>query len=76
MIQHRAMPCRKPSGAGSFPVEDSGAGAMLMPRGLWIIIRHGRSIIHKQGSAHSLCRVWQAIVSVFGRLFGAALGLG
>ena len=49
---------------------------MLLPRGLWIIIRHGRSIIHKRGSAHSLYRVGRAIVSVFGNLFGAALGFG
>ena len=51
---HGAPPRQKPSGAGSSPVEDWGAGAMLMPRGLWVIIRHGRSIIHKRGSAHSL----------------------
>ena len=73
---HGALPRRKPSGAGGVPVEDWGAGAMPLPRGLWVIIRHGRSITHKRGSAHSLCRVGQAIASVFGNLFGAALGLG
>ena len=49
---------------------------MPLPRGLWVISRHGRSIIHKRGSAHSLCRVWLAIASVDANLFGAALGLG
>ena len=72
---HGALPRQKPSGAGGVPVEDGGAGAMLLPRGLWVIIRHGRSISHKRGSAHSLCRVGLAIAVVDGNLFGAALGL-
>ena len=76
VMAHRAWPRQKPSGAGGVPVEDWGAGAMPLPRGLWVIIRHGRSIIHKRGSAHSLCQVGQAIAAVLGNLFGAALGLG
>ena len=73
---HRAPPRQKPSGAGGVPVEDWGAGAMLLPRGSWVIIRHGRSVTYKRGSAHSLCRVGQAIALVDANLFVAALGLG
>ena len=76
VMAYRALPRWKPSGAGGFPVEDWGAGAMPLPRGLCVIIRHVRSIIHKRGSAHSLCGVGQAIASVDANLFGAALGFG
>ena len=60
VIQHRTLPRQKLSGAGGVPVEDWGAGAILLPRGLWIIIRHGRSVTYKRGSAHSLCQVGHA----------------
>ena len=76
MIQHRTLPRQKLSGAGGVPVEDWGAGAMRLPRGLWVERSHGRSVTHKRGSAHSLCRVGRAIAVVVGNLFGAALGLG
>ena len=76
VMAYRALPRWKPSGAGGVPVEDGGAGAMLLPRGLWVIIRHGRSITHKRGSAHSMCCVGQAIASVDANLFCTALGLG
>ena len=73
---HGALPRWKPSGAGGVPVEDWGAGAMRLPRGLWGKLCHRRSLPHKRGSAHSLCRVGLAIAVVDGNLFGAALGLG
>ena len=73
---HGALPRGKPSGAGGVPVEDWGAGAMPLPRGLWVERSHGRSVTHKRGSAHSLCRVGQAVASVDANLFGAALGFG
>ena len=76
VMMHRTWPRWKPSGAGGHPVEDWGAGAMLMPRGLWDKLCHRWSLSHKRGSAHSLCRVLLAIASVLGNLFGAALGLG
>ena len=57
VMAHRALPRQKPSGAGGVPVEDWGAGAMPLPRGLWVERSHRRSVTYKRGSAHSLA-VW------------------